>query len=140
LLRRSGARIHLHIPVRGADTDPCSYCDRDSYTHANHDTNTHGNSNCDCHRDPCCNIYSHSYTQAIAYTKSCSDAAAAAHRATAPGTGRLEVLGERRLLTPVIVGSLSVSSSKALSLMVGRDRRARRSRRTTRRSVPTLHT
>ena len=47
--------------------------------------------------DSYCNSYSHSYTQANAYTKSCSDAAAAAHRATAPDT-RARRTGEHRLL------------------------------------------
>ena len=96
LLRGSSARIHLHIPLRGAYTDPDSYRDSDSYAHANHDTNTDRNTNCDCDHDPYCNIYSHSYTQANAYTKSCSDAAAAAHRATAPILA-LDVLGDRLL-------------------------------------------
>jgi hypothetical protein len=86
----------MHIPLRGADTYPYpySYCYCDSYTHANHYTNTDRNSNCDCDDDPYCN----SYPQANAYTKSCSDAAAAAHRATASDT-RAKPIGEHRFLS-----------------------------------------
>ena len=57
-----------------AYSDPNTHCDTYSYSHAyaNHDTVVDRNSNCDC------DDYAHSYTQANAYTKSFSDAAAAA--------------------------------------------------------------
>ncbi len=78
----------------------------DSYTHANHDTNTDGNSNCDCNV-----THSNSYAQANAYTKSCSDAAAAAHRATPTAAVTLDVLGAQACYHGV-VASLAMRSSK----------------------------